>query len=72
MLFENIPVMPIQQMLGSPFGRSEHKLGPVWPDWDNAGSVRFFRKGKPKDDKPWVGKILLSVTKLENMFGVVQ
>ncbi|WP_296050590.1 glycosyltransferase 61 family protein [uncultured Alteromonas sp.] len=55
MLFENIPVMPIQQMLGSPFGRSEHKLGPVWPDWDNAGSVRFFRKGKPKDDKPWVG-----------------
>jgi len=54
--FENIIVMPIQQVLGSPFGNSEHKLGPVWPEWDNAGEVRFHRKGSPKDDKPWLGE----------------
>lgn len=53
--FENIVVMPIQQVLGSPFGNSEHKLGPVWPNWEAAGSIRFQRKGVPKDDKPWLG-----------------
>ncbi|WP_419226879.1 glycosyltransferase 61 family protein [Alteromonas marina] len=55
MEFENIVVMPIQQVLGSPFGNSEHKLGPVWPDWNEAGEIRFQRKGRPKDDKPWLG-----------------
>ncbi|MDO6691920.1 glycosyltransferase family 61 protein [Aliiglaciecola sp. 3_MG-2023] len=51
-LYENVPVLPISQVLGSPHGRSEHKLGPIWPDWEKCEEERFKRKGKVKDDCP--------------------
>ena len=52
--FYNIPVMPIQQVLGSPFGRSEHQLGPVWPEWDTQTDIRFKRNNILKDDVPQI------------------
>lgn len=52
--FDNVPIMPIQQVLGSPFKKSEHKLGPIWPDWDEQSEVRFKRKNKLRDDVPSV------------------
>lgn len=51
-IFHNIPVMPIQQVLASPFGRSEHQLGPVWPEWDSQHEIRFKRNNNLKDDEP--------------------
>lgn len=50
--YRNIPVLPIQEVLGSPKGRSEHKLGPIYPDWDGKNSARFHRNGRPKDSRP--------------------
>jgi hypothetical protein len=52
--FNNIPIMPIQQVLGSPFRKSEHKLGPIWPNWNEQSEVRFKRRGKLRDDVPSV------------------
>ncbi|MFT2091638.1 glycosyltransferase 61 family protein [Paraglaciecola sp. 2405UD69-4] len=50
--YRNIPVLPIQEVLGTPQGRSEHKLGPIYPDWTGANKVRFHRNGRPHDTRP--------------------
>lgn len=50
--FAGTTVVPYDNLLRGPFGRSNHEGGPIWPDWDSQRDTRFIQFGSPIDDKP--------------------
>ena len=56
-VFQNVPVMPFQELLAAGAGGSPHRGGPAWPDWESAGEARHHRLGRPVDHPPrWEGE----------------
>jgi hypothetical protein len=64
--FSKILVTPFSELLGAPSGRSAHKGGPIWPDWEQQVDARHCRGNKPVDQRPnewpneWPSETLLS------------
>lgn len=56
--YKDIPVTPFTELLAKPAGLSEHKGGPVWPDWDKAHLLRHQRRGCPVDSIPEIDRSL--------------
>lgn len=50
--FNEAVVVPYAELLERPSGKSIHKGGVIWDDWENAGLCRHHRSGKPVDDCP--------------------
>ena len=50
--YKNIEIAPYTELLDSPRGASDHKGGPIWPDWDKLPLSRFYRSGKAVDRLP--------------------
>ncbi len=50
--FRQIVLAPYTELLDSPNGRSDHRGGPIWPDWDQQTWPRHQRRGRPVDARP--------------------
>ncbi len=52
--FRDVPITPYSELLMPHSGRSYHKGGPLWPDWNREVFARHKRGGRPVDDPPVV------------------
>ncbi|MGF1501704.1 MAG: glycosyltransferase 61 family protein [Paracoccaceae bacterium] len=50
--FEGITVAPFTELMELYLGRSDHRGGPLFPNWESAAPVRFHRRGVPFDAEP--------------------
>jgi len=50
--FRDIVVTPFSELLDGPKGLSQHRGGPVWPEWEQQTVVRHCRNRRPIDKKP--------------------
>ncbi len=50
--FDDITVVPFNELLDAPRGGSNHAGGPLWPDWDEQVQARHCRRGRPIDTRP--------------------
>jgi len=50
--FNNIEIYPYTELLDNPFGKSFHRGGPLWPDWELQKDIRHNIGGSVVDQKP--------------------
>lgn len=50
--FAGTTIVPYDNLLRSPFGRSDHEGGPIWSDWERQRAARFIQFGVQADKKP--------------------
>ena len=51
-VFDDVLVVPYQQLLNRPLGGQDHQGGPIWPQWEKQTTARFNRDGQPVDQAP--------------------
>jgi len=51
-VFEDVTIAPYEELLDAPRGKSNHKGGPLWPDWDAQAFPRHCHMGIPADTRP--------------------
>jgi hypothetical protein len=52
MAFRDILVTPFSELLDAPKGLSNHKGGPIWPEWEQQVQARHCRDRRPVDRRP--------------------
>jgi hypothetical protein len=52
MNFTDVVVSPFTELLDVGMGRSDHRGGPSWPDWEQQVAARLCRQGEPVDVEP--------------------
>jgi hypothetical protein len=52
LLFDGVVITPFTELLDRPTGGSDHRGGPLWPDWTSQASARHCRRGAPVDEPP--------------------
>ena len=50
--FHDVVVSPFSELLEASEGRSDHRGGPDWPDWNAQSETRHQRPGRPVDERP--------------------
>lgn len=50
--FTDVVVSPFTELLDVQWGGSEHRGGPLWPDWASQTSARHCQGGVPIDEEP--------------------
>jgi hypothetical protein len=45
LIFRDVVVSPFDELLEASSGRSDHRGGPDWPDWDRQTVARHRRRG---------------------------
>ncbi|MCG3168964.1 MAG: hypothetical protein CALGDGBN_00474 [Pseudomonadales bacterium] len=65
-LFNNVEIYPFYELLDNPRGKSFHRGGPLWEDWEGCQCFRHRRSGLAIDHKPfpYAGKFHVTNKKL--------